>query len=68
MQNTKENCVWLQLMCQALEEDWCRTPRTIHTYREQLGICVVDCGWMHKDCKEAVLFFMNKTSSIIETK
>ena len=64
----KNDCNGLNLMTQALQEDGCRTPRTIHVYREQLWNCIVDCGGLHKDCKEAVLYFMNKAWNILDLK
>lgn len=68
MEYSKEECDNLQVMCQALEAYWTQTKQAISEYRERVWNCMVECWEIRKECKQALLYFMEKATIVITEK
>lgn len=68
MWNTKENCTNLQVMCQDLENYGTQTKQAITDYRHRLWDCFCECNWLSADCRETLLYFMNKSWVVLKLK
>lgn len=68
MKNSKEDCNNLQVMCQDLENYGTQTRQTIMDYRYRIWDCICSCWEVKKECKETLLYFMNKCWIILEIR
>lgn len=66
-QESKENCDNLQVMCQDLENYGTQTKQAITDYRHRVWDCMCNCWEIKRECKDALLYFMNKAGIIINS-
>ncbi len=66
MEKQTTDCENRDMIIQCFEEDGCHTQRTICEYRHRIADCLCECGGIQKECKEAILYYMNKCWTILD--